>query len=82
MTKEVLFVRERRDFQARLAEAEALPDAALTKMTAHRDRLTDEVDQFFSMRRTPPVEMMKARRDLTDAQTEVGFLTGQTKTCK
>lgn len=52
---------ERRDLDTRLAEAKSLPNAALTKKTAQKNRVWDKLDPLSSVKSTLSVEVKKAR---------------------
>lgn len=65
---------------ARLSEAKSLHDAASTEMTAHWDRMTNDVDQFSSVLGTLTIEVKKARWEWTCAKAEIGFLSRQVTT--
>lgn len=80
MSEDASFPRERKEFAARIPEAELLSDAALAELTAYRDRLRDEVHQRFSVRRTLSIEEKKDGREWTGARTEIGLLAGQVTT--
>lgn len=71
VAKETSFVRERKNFEARLVEEMSLSDAALTEMKTHPDRVRDEVDHLCSVRGTVSVEVKKTRRELTGAQEKI-----------
>lgn len=64
------------------AEAESLFDADLTEMTAHRDRLRDEVDDLSWVSGTLIVDLKKSRWELIDALPEVLLPVGRATTHK
>lgn len=82
VAREASFVWDCKEFEARLAETKLLPDEPLTETTTRRDWLRGEVDHLSSVSETANVEVEKALRELTGAQTVISLPVGKATTQK